>query len=179
VTNRCESDLNISFVSFSGDKTDTDNSREDLTVENISGFFPTAKIEFKQDPNTILTIEKQDNSKLQAVCLKPNDLSTNGFVCFRRDNKIGITCIVTPIAEQQQDKKTINVRAAFGLRHFINETNQSGETVTNSILQKIFIDFGPMRSEDGLKVIARPKYIEDCLNSVNQSAQTPTKIQVK
>ena len=183
VTNRCESDLNITFEYLDEDdsnKMETDSTREDLTIKNISGFFPTAKIEFKQqDPNTILTIEKQDNSKPQVASLRATDLNTNGFVCFRRDNKIGIVCNVTPMVGNQQDKNVRNVRAAFGLRHYLNETNQSGETITNSVLQKIFIDFGPMRSEDGLKVILRPKYIEDCLNSANQGGQTPTKQLVK
>lgn len=183
VTNRCESDLNVSFVSLNEEdatKMDIDAKSEDLTIKNISGFCTTAKIDFKQqDESSVLTIEKQDNSKPQVACLKPTDLSSNGFVCFRRDNKIGIVCSVTPIAGRSQDKKVFHVRAAFGLRHYLNETNQSGETITNSILQKIFIDFGPLRSEDGLKVISRPKYIEDCLSSGNATGQTPTKQQIK
>ena len=89
-------------------------------------------------------------------------------MCFRRDNKIGIVCQVTPILTQSVEVP--HVRIAFGLKHFTyNQTSETAHgTITetsNTIMQKVYIDFGPLRIEDGLKVIPRPKYIDDCLSN--------------
>ena len=181
VTNRCENDLNVSFVPLNECFDNKETPNESLSVQNLSGFIPTAKIEFKNvTENTIINIDKQDSSKAPAGSLKPADLSTNGFVCFRRDNKIGVVCQVTPICVKSETQiEPTHVRVVFGLKHFAN--SQASETTTpgigadaasSVIFQKIYIDFGPLRIEDGLKVIPRPKYIDDCLN--NPTAPSPT-----
>ena len=40
-------------------------------------------------------------------------------------------------------------------------------TPRQTILQKVFIDFGPLRIEDGLVPVRRPKYIHD-LNIISK-----------
>ena len=173
VTNRCENDLNISFVSL--------NETEAFT--NLSNFTPTASISFKED-DVSLIVDKQDSSKPQIATLREADLSTNGFVVFRRDNKIGIVCHVTPKSSRS------NVRVVFGLKHLLNvatesflvksepgtknepttpQQTQPAQTTTTPIIQHVYIDFGPVRREDGMKSIPRPKYIDDCLSGVNAS----------
>ena len=182
VTNRCENDLNISFVSL--------NETESHT--NLSNFVSTASIAFKEDDISLI-VDKQDSSKPQIATLREADLSTNGFVVFRRDNKIGIVCHVTPKVANS------NVRVVFGLKHHLNvapesvlvktepgtksepttpQQAQPAQTTTTPIFQHVYIDFGPVRKEDGLKSIPRPKYIDDCLSGVNPSpgsAKTPQK----
>jgi hypothetical protein len=153
ITNRCEFDLRVSLVTLSDSA-------------NISGFEPTADIHFSSDE--IVVIDKQDNSKgAQVPALKPADLETRGLVCFRRDNKIAILCQVTPKLGGTDGR----VRVAFGLRHYLETlptaTTDSSSTNEKSMLQKIFIDFGPSRLEDGAKFIPKPKYIEDCVAIVS------------
>lgn len=49
------------------------------------------------------------------------------------------------------------------------QSNLSGATTTTTaqpnkepLTHRIFLDFGPLRVQDGLKVVPKPKYIDDC-----------------
>ena len=164
VTNKCEIDLNVAFVSF-------DNEENKVFMSNLSEFSATACVSFGDNEEQPISIDRQDNTKSQSAAFKPADLITNGFVCFRRDNKIGICCRVTPLADKIANEQTApHVRIVFGLRHCLDQkaisdsTTSSGSSSlsnqrTTTIMQKVFIDFGPLKYEDGLKVIHKPKYI--------------------
>jgi hypothetical protein len=84
ITNRCETDIAVSLSSIE-------------TIEqanNLSGFEPSASLTFDKN-NVEIVIDRQENAKSVAT-LKPSDSETNGLVCFRCDNKVGIRCYVTP-----------------------------------------------------------------------------------
>ena len=191
VTNKCEIDLNVAFLSF-------DNEDNKVFMNNLSEFRPTASVSFGDNEDQPISIDRQDNTKWeliyqcdhhqnerslfqftlikifllrsQTAAFKPTDLATNGFVCFRRDNKIGICCRVTPLADKIDNEQAVpHVRIVFGLRHCLDQKAISDSSMssnsslpsqrTTTIMQKVFIDFGPLKYEDGLKVIHKPKYI--------------------
>ncbi|CAF0759649.1 unnamed protein product [Brachionus calyciflorus] len=164
ITNRYESDVTVSFVNI-----DNEN------VLNLSGFKPTAKIEFKTRDDLSIVIDRQDNSKVQQAQLKQSDLETNGFLCFRRDNKIAVKCTVTPFLSNTEIKD--HVKCVFGLKCSINmpeisspqvqgSTPTTKENFVNSVITHyVFVDFGPLRLEDGLKVVPTPRFIDDCLKA--------------
>lgn len=170
ITNKSEIDLNVALVQLS---TELDE------YSNLTGFISNANVSFGEQEDKPILIERQDNSKQQQPSLKQSDLTTNGFVCFRRDNKIAVSFKVTPLSEVlDKINGTPRVRIAFGLKHCLdhkamsdssalNTSQQSSTSPTSrpTIIQKIFIDLGPLRAEDGLKVIPKPKYIEDLVNS--------------
>lgn len=159
ITNKCEIDLNISFTALN-------------ETQNLSGFTPTALISFGDMSDKPILIERQDSAKTQSATLKPTDVSSNGFVTFRRDNKIAIKCHVTPFDKLESDS---HVMVAFVVNHCLDHKAvvdskpaaaaadaQATASTRLTVSQKIFIDFGPLK--DG-KVIHTPKYIEDLLNS--------------
>ena len=84
MTNKSEIDLNVAFVSL-------ENVENQL--ENLSCFSTNAAVSFEENNEKIILIERQDNQaqRAQGASLKPEDLETKGFVCFRRDNKIAIS----------------------------------------------------------------------------------------
>lgn len=165
MTNRYEGDVNISFVSMSDDQ-----------VSNLSNFESNSRIKFECEDTIV--IDRQDNSKAVLAQLKQTDEQTRGFVCFRRDNKIAVKCMVTPISKKQTNKEPTHVKCIFGLKCSINipessspqiQNSSSGskETFINSIItHHIFVDFGPLKLEDGLKVVPKPRYIDDCLKNL-------------
>lgn len=169
VTNKSEIDLNVAFVSL-------ENVENQL--ENLSCFSTNAAVSFEENNEKIILIERQDNQvqRAQGASLKPEDLETKGFVCFRRDNKIAISFKVTPKSETLGDCDDFpHVRIAFGMKHCldnkaVSESSTSKDisnTPRQTILQKVFIDFGPLRIEDGLVPVSRPKYIHD-LNIISK-----------
>lgn len=164
VTNRYEGDVNISFVNLADDK-----------VSNLSNFEANARIEFEYQDSVI--IDRQDNSKVVPAQLKQTDEQTKGFVCFRRDNKIAVKCLVTPMTKPT-NKEPDYVKCIFGLKCSINmpessspqiQNSSSGskENFTNSVItHHVFVDFGPLKLENGLKVVPKPRYIDDCLKTL-------------
>ncbi len=189
ITNRIESDVYISL--------------ESTFLKNLSGFQPTARISFgskNQYENLFIQIDRIDNARSQIASLKPSDYDTNGFVCFRRENKIALCCQVIPFLCETDN----HVKIAFNLNYYLNHDMQalisplasssissptsilssknqnipsceslSGSfqntlQTTNYITQTIYIDFGPLKLEDGLKVVNKPKYIDDSYVISNQ-----------
>lgn len=152
ITNKSEIDLNVSFTSIDD-------------TQNLSGFAPTALISFGDMSDKPVLIDRQDSAKSQSATLKPSDVNSNGFVLFRRDNKIAIKCHVTPLDQLEPDS---HVMVAFNVTHCLDhkavvDSKQAAEANTRlTVSQKIFIDFGPLKKG---KVIQTPKYIEDLLNS--------------
>ena len=168
VTNKCEIEMSISFESI--------EIESDL-LKNVSSFTPNAEISFETGEGQEVQIDRQDNARSQSASLRPEDLSTNGFVCFRRDNKIAILCKVRPLLARIDKEKSPNVRVAFLVKHLLDPkavmVDSSASisppvTQRSTVAQKIFIDLGPLRLEDGFKIIPRPKYIEDCLSGVKK-----------
>lgn len=165
ITNRYESDVSISFANLN-----------DESTSNLSGFKPTAKIEFGNISEDLsIVIDRQDNSKVQQTQLKQSDLETKGFVCFRRDNKIVIKCKVTPLVSESKNKEPVDVKCAFVLKSSINmpeasspQVQGSGSLINSVIAHYVFVDFGPLRLEDGLKVIPKPRYIDECLKTLSK-----------
>lgn len=156
ISNKSEIDMNIEFLPL---------DPEDL--ENLSGFSSNADINFDLHTKKVISIERQDSAKSQIASLKPDDLTTNGFVCFRRDNKIAVSLSVTPKLLSGR------VRIAFGLRHCLDQKAIANDVKVPSVVQKVFVDFGGVRLEDGsLNVIERPKYIEDCLIPAGSKTST-------
>lgn len=178
ITNKSEIDLNVAFVQLS---TETNNNEE----TNLSGFVSNATVSFGEQEDKPILIERQDNSKQQQPALKQSDCETNGFVCFRRDNKVAVSFKVTPLSEVlDKIQGTPRVRIALGLKHCLDHKaisdssalNTSQQSLTSSttrptIVQKIFLDLGPLKAEDGLKVIPKPKYIEDLVNSTTLKSE--------
>lgn len=160
--------MNISFVNL-----------DEEQVSNLSNFESNSKIDFEYQDSIV--IDRQDNSKVISSQLKQTDENTRGFVCFRRDNKIAVKCLITPMSKKQNYLEPVHVKCVFGLKCSINipessspqnmniqnSTSVSKENFVNSIItHHIFVDFGPLKIEDGLKVVPIPRYIEECLNSL-------------
>lgn len=158
--------MNISFVNL-----------DDEQVSNLSNFEYNSRIYFEYQDSIL--IDRQDNSKVIMTQLKQTDENTRGFVCFRRDNKIAVKCMVTPLTEEQ-NLEPVHVKCVFGLKCSIsmpdgsspqntniqNSSSLSKENFVNSIItHHIFVDFGPLRTEDGSKVVPIPRYIDECLSS--------------
>ena len=40
--------------------------------------------------------------------------------------------------------------------------------ITIPMTYQIFIDFGPLKTDDGLHIIKKPKYIDDCVMLTNK-----------
>lgn len=160
ITNKSEIDLNVSFTTLNIEL----NESKSNDTQNLSGFTPTALISFGDMADKPILIERQDSAKSQSATLKPSDSSTNGFVKFRRDNKIAIKCHVTPLDKLEPNS---HVMVAFNVNHCLDhkavvDSKQAADPASRlTVSQKVFVDFGPLK--DG-KVIHTPKYIED-LNS--------------
>lgn len=152
ITNKTEIDLNIAFLPLN-------------ELDNLSGFIPNSEVSFGDMTDKPVLVDRQDTAKNQPVAaLKPTDLNTNGFIRYRRDNKIAISLKVTP---KESAEETPSVRIAFALKHCLDQKAISdGLNMKPQVVQKMFIDFGPVLLKDGLKVIVMPKYIDDFKNAV-------------
>jgi hypothetical protein len=175
--------MNVSFSSISSPD----------EAANLSGFRPNSIISFGDFENATFKIDRQDNAKSQAAALNEADLETRGFVCFRRDNKIAITIgLKLDSTELEKNNKPRSIKCAFEMKYSNANANLEIPTTmpttptsatstptqvtptqappqvpiaSTPISHKIFIDFGPVTFDEGLKVVQTPKYIEDCLNS--------------
>ncbi len=147
--------MNVSFISFnlaSAFNTNETEPTNETDFRNLSGFIVNADIIFDQDENDSIQIDRQDNSKTHSNSLRDTDLSTNGFVCFRRDNKIGIKCKVIPLSQYLDSDKEQEIHVAFGLRHCldqkaISESSISAQqpTAKSSVIQRVFINIGSIK----------------------------------
>ena len=164
ITNKSEIDLNVSLISFSlksaFNSIETEPKKE-TDFRNLSNFVVNSEIAFNINENETIQIDRQDNSKTYSNALKETDLATNGFVSFRRDNKIGIVCKVIPLSEYinfKDDKFPPQIHVAFGLKHCLDQKAISDSSVTaqlqqqqqlsaqrNSVIQRVFINFGPIK----------------------------------
>lgn len=70
ITNKCESEVNVTLMS----------SIDDLNAD----------IMFCEDT---ITIDRQD-AKMPHAVLKPSD--NRSYICYRKDNKVGVVCKVKP-----------------------------------------------------------------------------------
>lgn len=210
VTNRCEFDVNISFAPLSTVESSSENKENQQQSDN---FGLNTTIEFGDEksgvtPSTTIKVDRQDNAKSQVpAALVQADLDTNGFVCFRRDNKIGISVRIKLVDSEGASRRGENVKCAFEMT-FSNAnaastttaattattaapsvttepttsptaaatatssavsspvtSSTSNQAATNSPQTlRVFLDFGPLTIQNGLKPVSIPKYIEDCLN---------------
>jgi len=145
----------------------------------LNKFEVNAKIKFGSLSETdFIQIDRLDNSsRTQLTSLRATDMQTNGFVCFRRDNKIGICCFVQPICDQADLQTPRNVRVCFDLKYMpanVDPSKQQGvkspissptsESETKDslpltpVIQRVFIDFGKLRVEHGAKIIKKPEF---------------------
>ena len=86
MTNKCESEVNVTLYSNEENK--------------------TAKILFNEES---LTIDRNDAKN--GVALKPSD-NTN-YVCYRKDNKIAIKCTVIPLIECDKLVVSFNMKHSY------------------------------------------------------------------
>ncbi len=125
---------------------------------NLSDLEQNAEVILDENSTKPFVIQCQDSVRVQGSSLKATDVATNEFVCFRRENKVGICLTVRPRMIEPQGGC---VRVAFGLRNCVeqkataSETSVSGKTL-GSVVQTVFLDFGELRK------IEKPKYIEEC-----------------
>ena len=148
----------------------------------LNKFEVNSKIKFGSLAETdFIQIDRLDNSsRTQLTSLRAADMQTNGFVCFRRDNKIGICCLVQPVCDQADLQTPRNVRVCFDLKYMPANVDPAKQQAVKSaissptsdsvlpdtrdsppltpVIQRVFIDFGKMRVEDGAKVIKKPEF---------------------
>jgi hypothetical protein len=158
-------------------------------IKNLSGFEPNAKLTF--DKNDIeVVIDRQDNAKSVAT-LKPSDSETNGFVCFRRDNKIGVKCHVSPSGDISRVRCVFNLRCILSIKDntpiqtpsasnmSMSSPSSPGPSVSSPTLTapsistipmtyQIFVDFGPSKVGEELQVVQKPQYVDDCFILTNK-----------
>jgi len=165
ITNKSEIDMNVSFIAFNLASAFSTSEKEEAKKEinefrNLTGFAVNADMSFDLDENDSIQIDRQDNSKTHSNSLRDSDLSTNGFVCFRRDNKIGIKCKVTPLSEYLGDdtKSEQEIHVAFGLKHCLDQKAISDSSISaqqqqqqyqsaarSSVVQRVFVNLGYLK----------------------------------
>ena len=152
--------MNVSFIRFDlASAFKNSDQKNENVFKNLSKFIVNSEIKFDLNENDTIQIDRQDNSKTHSNTLRESDLNTNGFVCMRRDNKIGIKCIVTPLSEyvtSEDNKKPLKINVAFGIKHCLDQKAISDSSTTvqqqqqqqplqllnkNSTVQKVFISF--------------------------------------
>lgn len=103
VINRSENDVTVSFVSV---------SLNELKTE--SEFDMNGELEFAKS-NCQIVIDRADNTR-QSSSSPPSKSSSDldELVCFRRENKIGVKCRVTPRRQAHR------VRCSFDLKCILN-----------------------------------------------------------
>jgi hypothetical protein len=172
LTNRCEFDLNVAFISC----------QDTNSVDMLNRFDVNAQIKFGSSSETdFIQIDRLDNSsRTQTTSLRATDLQTNGFVCFRRDNKIGISCHVQPICDQLDLQSSRNVRICFDLKYIPANVDPAKQQAVKAalsspasdsaspdvyesstltpVIQRVFIDFGKLLVEHGAKMIRKPEF---------------------
>lgn len=149
----------MSFIKFDISKAYNTN-KEETEFRNLSNFVVNSEMDF--DYTDTVQIDRQDNSKTHSNVLRESDLNTDGFVWFRRDNKIGIICKVTPLSEHlnlDNGKNSPEIHCAFGLKHCLDQkaisdssiqgqqqqTPQASNAQRISVIQHVFINFGPIK----------------------------------
>jgi hypothetical protein len=151
-------------------------------IKNLSGFEANAKLTFEKNDIDIV-IDRPDNARSIAT-LKPSDSETNGFVCFRRDNKIGVKCHVIPSADVSRIRCVFNLKCILNIKETAPIQTPSSSNMSPSpssplpsisspttgapsistipMTYQIFVDFGPSKLDEGLQVIQKPQYVDDC-----------------
>lgn len=151
--------MNVSFIKFdlSTAYANTEASKEETEFRNLSNFVVNSEIEF--DYTDSIQIDRQDNSKTHSNVLRESDINTDGFVWFRRDNKIGIICKVTPLSEYiNSSGNPPEIHCAFGLKHCLDQKAISDSSIQaqqqqqqnlnapkTTVIQRVFINFGPIK----------------------------------
>jgi hypothetical protein len=126
---------------------------------------------------------RRENKIAIACSVTPNSNAKNVCVAlllkYYADNGQTPTSTTPLINESQASMQNVPISPILAASQGITSPSSLGlginvgvsgiGTSANPTQQVVFLDLGPVKIEDGLKVIPRPKYIEEFLSSILQS----------
>jgi hypothetical protein len=182
ITNRNDRDVFIQLLTLP----EVINNNDFMISKMKIAHYDTASIEFNNyDSNNLIFIDRQqqlsNTSPAMATSTHPSSVVTksnvnnDGFIRFRRDNKIAISCIVTPLSSCiNSSLNQKNASVIFGMKVSFDEkemaqpstspttptapTVSSSQPITKPSFHKIYINFGNIEND---LIIEEPKYIQD------------------
>lgn len=138
-----------------------DNAKSQAAALNEADLETRGFVCFRRDNKIAISI----SLKLDSTELEKNNRPRSIKCAFEMKYSNANANLETPTTMPTMPTMPTTPTSATSTPTQVTPTQTQVPIACTPISHMVFIDFGPVTLEEGLKVVQMPKYIEDCLNS--------------